>query len=276
MAPFIFRPTVILLVIVLITTLTGINLYLENLDLKGQLEVIETGQQSEDLCALKMSNEWLKNRVAILQKEKAVLLDTAVADLDQKSRIIESILKSVGVDIKVQLSRENSGGQFISSAEAANDKLIMRTDQYLDTIQNIPLGPPVPGVLTSKFGWRKDPINGKRAYHHGVDIRGERGSDVKATADGTVKLTNYTKGDGRYILIDHGNGFVTKYAHLNKSLVKKGDAVTRGQVIGLLGSTGRSTGPHVHYEIHYNDKLVNPIRFVRIARYLKKFQNKAG
>ena len=276
MAPFIFRPTVILLVIVLITTLTGINLYLENLDLKGQLEVIETGQQSEDLCALKMSNEWLKNRVAILQKEKAVLLDTAVADLDQKSRIIESILKSVGVDIQVQLSRENSGGQFISSAEAANDKLIMRTDQYLDTIQNIPLGPPVPGVLTSKFGWRKDPINGKRAYHHGVDIRGERGSDVKATADGTVKLTNYTKGDGRYVLIDHGNGFVTKYAHLNKSFVKKGDAVSRGQVIGLLGSTGRSTGPHVHYEIHYNDKLVNPIRFVRIARYLKKFQNKAG
>ena len=276
MAPFIFRPTVIFLVILLITTLTGINLYLENLDLKGKLAVIENAQQSEDLRALKMSNEWLKNRVAILQKEKAVLLDTAVADLDQKSRIIESILKSVGVDIKVQLSRENSGGQFISSAEAANDKLIMRTDQYLDTIQNIPLGPPVPGVLTSKFGWRKDPINGKRAYHHGVDIRGERGSDVKATADGTVKLTNYTKGDGRYILIDHGNGFVTKYAHLNKSLVKKGDAVSRGQVIGLLGSTGRSTGPHVHYEIHYNDKLVNPIRFVRIARYLKKFQNKAG
>ena len=276
MVPYIIRPTVILLVILLITTLTGINLYLENLDLKGQLAVVETEQQSEDLCSLKMSNEWLKNRVGVLQKEKAVLLDTAVANLDKKSRIIESVLKSVGVDIKVQLSRENTGGQFVSSAEAASDKLIMRTDQYLDTIQNIPLGAPVPGVLTSKFGWRKDPINGQRAYHHGVDIRGERGSDVKATADGTVKLSTYAEGDGRYILIDHGNGFVTKYAHLDKSLVKEGDAVSRGQVIGLLGCTGRTTGPHVHYEIHYNDELVNPIRFVRIARYLKKFQNITG
>jgi len=277
MAPYISRPTVILLLILLITTLTCIGLYLQNLDLKGRLAVLENERQNEELYSLKMSNEWLKNRVGVLQEEKAVLLDTAVADLDQKSRIIESILNSVGVDIKVHLSRENSGGPFISSAEAASDKLIMRTDQYLDTIQNIPLGAPVPGVLTSKFGWRRDPINGKRAYHRGVDIRGKRGSDVKATADGTVKLVNYAKeGDGRYILIDHGNGFITKYAHLKKSLVKKGDTVSRGQVIGLVGSTGRSTGPHVHYEIHYNDKIVNPTRFVRIARYLKKFQNKTG
>jgi len=276
MAPYISRPTVILSLILLITTLTGTGLYLENLDLKGRLAALDE-RQNEELCSLKMSNEWLKNRVAVLQEEKAVLLDTAVADLDQKTRVIESILNSVGVDIKVHLSRENSGGQFISSAEAASDKLIMRTDQYLDTIQNIPLGAPVPGVLTSRFGWRKDPINGKRAYHRGVDIRGERGSDVEATADGTVKLVNYTKdGDGRYILIDHGNGFVTKYAHLKKFLVKKGETVSRGQVIGLVGSTGRSTGPHVHYEIHYNDKIVNPTRFVRIARYLKKFQNKSG
>jgi len=276
MAPYISRPAAILSMILLITTLTGINLYLENLDLKGRLAVLETGQQNEELRSLKMSNEWLKNRLEVLQKEKAVLLDTAVADLDQKSRIIESILNSVGVDIKVQLSRENSGGPFTSAAEAASDQLIMRTDRYLDTIQNIPLGAPVPGVLTSKFGWRKDPINGKRAYHRGVDIRGKRGSDVKATADGTVKLENYTKGYGRYILIDHGNGFVTKYAHLRKCLVKKGEAVSRGQVIGLVGSTGRSTGPHVHYEIHYNNKIVNPTRFVRIARYLKKFPNKTG
>ena len=122
--------------------------------------------------------------------------------------------------------------------------------------------------------WRNDPINDKRAYHRGVDIRGKKGSDVKATANGIVKRENYDRGNGRYVLVDHGNGFITKYAHMKKSLVKKGDAVERGQVIGLVGSTGRSTGPHVHYEIHYDDKILNPTRFVRIARYLKRSQNK--
>jgi murein DD-endopeptidase MepM/ murein hydrolase activator NlpD len=202
----------------------------------------------------------LKNRVAVLQEEKAVLLDSAVADLNKKSRIIESILSNVGVDIQVQLSNENSGGPFASSSGGTRDDLILRTERYLDAIQNVPLGPPVPGVLTSRFGWRTDPINGKSAYHRGLDIRGRIGSDVK--------------GNGRYVLLDHGNGFRTKYAHLQKSLVQKGDTVARGQIVGLVGNSGRSTGPHVHYEIHYDDKIVNPTRFVRIAKYLNKGQKK--
>ena len=105
-----------------------------------------------------------------------------------------------------------------------------------------------------------------------MDIRGQAGSDVKATANGIVKKQSYDKGNGRYILVDHGNGFSTKYAHLKKSLVQKGDSVERGQVIALVGSTGRSTGPHVHYEIHYDGKILNPTRFVRIAKYLKRSQ----
>jgi murein DD-endopeptidase MepM/ murein hydrolase activator NlpD len=252
----------------------GTGFYMKSLALEKQLAGLEANMQLSEMQSLRMSNEWLKNRVAVLQEERAVLLDTAVADLDKKSRIIESILSSVGVDIKVQLSKENSGGPFTSSAENIGDELILRTDQYLDTMQDVPLGAPVPGVLTSRFGWRNDPINGKKAYHRGVDIRGRKGSDVKATANGIVKIENYDRGNGRYILVDHGNGFVTKYAHLKKSLIKTGDPVARGQVIGLVGSTGRSTGPHVHYEIHYDDKIVNPTRFVRIARYLNKSKKK--
>ena len=252
----------------------GIGFYTKSFISGEQFTGHEANKMFTELQSLRMSNEWLKNRVAFLQEERAVLLDTAVADLDKKSRIIESILSSVGVDIKVQVSNENSGGPFISSAGDTGNKLILRTDQYLDTIQNVPLGAPVPGVLTSRFGWRNDPINDKRAYHRGVDIRGKKGSDVKATANGIVKLENYDRGNGRYVLVDHGNGFITKYAHLKKNLVKKGDTVERGQVIGLVGNTGRSTGPHVHYEIHYDNKIVNPTRFVRIARYLKRSQNK--
>jgi len=252
----------------------GTGFYMKSLALEKQLAGLEANMQFEEMQSLRISNEWLKNRIAVLQEEKAVLLDTAVADLNKKSKIIESILNSVGVDIKVQLSNENSGGPFTSSAENISDELILRTGQYLDTLQNIPLGPPVPGVLTSRFGWRNDPINGKKAYHRGVDIRGRKGSDVKATANGIVKIENYDKGNGRYILVDHGNGFVTKYAHLKKSFITTGDSVTRGQAIGSVGSTGRSTGPHVHYEIHYDDKIVNPTRSVRIARYLNRSENK--
>jgi murein DD-endopeptidase MepM/ murein hydrolase activator NlpD len=266
---------VLLLFILVLGTLAGIGFFMKNVMLQDLLAKIETENTLVvELQQLKMSNDWLKNRVSILQEEKAELLDSAVADLNQKSQVIESILDSVGVDIEIQVSNENSGGPFTSSFGGPQDELIFRTDKYLDTILNVPLGAPVPGVLTSKFGKRIDPINGKSAYHRGVDIRGRMGSDVKATGAGTVKTLIYDNGIGRYIVLDHGNGFRTKYAHLKKSLVQKGDIVQRGQVIGLVGNSGRSTGPHVHYEISYDDKIVNPTKFVRIAKYLKKGKEK--
>ena len=260
---------VVLLFVFFLGILAGIGLSHTSTLLQSLLPGAENARPAE-MQSLRMSNEWLKNRVAVLQEEKAALLDSAVADLNRKSRIIESILNSVGVDIRVQVSNKNSGGPFTSSRAGTRDELILRTDRYLDTMQNVPLGPPLPGVLTSRFGQRIDPINGEAAYHRGVDIKGRMGADVKATADGTVITQNYDKSSGRYVVLDHGNGFKTKYAHLKKSLVQMGDTVARGQVIGLVGSSGRSTGPHVHYEIHYEDKIVNPTKFVRIAKYLNK------
>lgn len=259
---------VVLLFVFFLCTLAGIGFFLKSLALQDKVASLETeNAQLAEFQTLRMSNEWLKNRVVVLQEEKALLLDSAVAELKKKSRIIESILSSVGVDIEVQVSNANSGGPFTSSSARTRDELILRTDRYLDAIQNVPLGAPIPGVITSTFGQRIDPINGRQAFHQGVDIRGPLGSDVKATAEGTVTVQNYDKVNGRYIVLDHGNGFRTKYGHLKKSLVQKGDTVERGQLIGLVGNSGRSTGPHVHYEIHYGDRIVNPIRFVRIAKY---------
>jgi murein DD-endopeptidase MepM/ murein hydrolase activator NlpD len=265
----------VLLFLLFLGTLAGAGFFIQCLVL--QEKVAGIGDEKTliaELQSLKMSNEWLKNRVAVLQEEKALLIDNAVADLNEKSRVIESILNSVGVDIQIEESKENSGGPFTSSGLEARGDLIFKTERYLDTLQNVPLGAPVPGVITSRFGNRLDPINGEPAYHRGVDIRGRMGSDVKATADATVLIQNYDKLRGRYIVLDHGNGFRTKYAHLKKGLVQKGDLVKRGQVIGLVGNSGRSTGPHLHYEIQYNDKIVNPTRFVRIAKYLKRANKK--
>jgi murein DD-endopeptidase MepM/ murein hydrolase activator NlpD len=262
---------IVLLFILFLGAIAGISLLVQNMALQQKLTGLEVEHtRFDEIKSLKMSNEWLKNRVAVLQEEKATLLDNAVADLSQKTKVIESILRSVGVNIPIQESTENSGGPFTRYGFETKDDLILQTDRYLDTVLNVPLGAPIPGVITSKFGKRVDPINGEPAYHRGVDIRGKMGSEVRATAGGTVLIQSYTKSRGRYLLLDHGNGFRTRYCHLQKSLVHKGDTVKRGQAIGLVGSSGRSTGPHVHYEIHYNNKIVNPIRFVRVSKYLNK------
>jgi murein DD-endopeptidase MepM/ murein hydrolase activator NlpD len=261
----------VLLFILFLSSLAGMDFFLRSVALQQKVARVDVEKaQVDELQRLRKSNALLKNRMAVLQEEKARILDSAVADLSTKTKAIESLLNSVGVDIQVQESTRNSGGPFTQYGQEPKDELILQTARYLNTIHNVPLGAPVPGVLTSKFGKRIDPINGKPAYHRGVDIRGRMGTDVKATAAGTVVIQNYNKSSGRYLVLDHGNGFRTRYAHLKKSLVQKGDIVQRGQVIGLVGNSGRSTGPHVHYEIRYQDKIVNPTRFLRIAKDLNR------
>ncbi len=118
------------------------------------------------------------------------------------------------------------------------------------------------GWLSSDYGMRKDPFNGKPAMHKGVDFAGKEGAAVIATASGVVSWADNRYGYGQMVEINHGDGLKTRYGHNQKLLVKVGDVVTKGQVVALMGSTGRSTGPHVHYEILQNNVQINPIKFV--------------
>ena len=122
---------------------------------------------------------------------------------------------------------------------------------------------PVTGPITSFFGQRIDPFNGEGAFHSGVDISCAYGQPVMAPADGTVTYADMHPGYGRMIEIDHGNGIVTRYGHLSGFAVADGQSVRRGQVIGYVGLSGRSTGPHLHYEVRVNDTPVNPHQFLR-------------
>lgn len=116
--------------------------------------------------------------------------------------------------------------------------------------------------FAASFGYRKDPIYGDVRMHQGIDLAGAKNSPVYATGDGTVESINYEyNGYGRYIILDHGFGYKTRYAHLNDALVYEGQKVKRGERIGLLGSTGKSTGPHVHYEVIYMGRPVNPYNY---------------
>ncbi len=255
--------TCFLLTLLVCTSVFSISLYSRKAELAAKVVDL-----SKEVRTATNATDILASQVESLEQEKELLLQDALEDLNHKSRLIESILSTVGVEIKVDESKRNSGGPFTAFSNKETEDLIFKVEQYLETIQTVPLGAPVPGTITSQYGRRKDPVNSRSAFHEGVDIRGRLGSDVKATADGRVVKVGADPGYGRFVVLEHANGFRTMLGHLQKTLVKEGQEVKRGDVVGLLGNSGRSTGPHVHYEIHYKDKLVDPVKFMRVARYL--------
>lgn len=130
-----------------------------------------------------------------------------------------------------------------------------------------PAGRPIgKGWLSSYYGMRTDPFHGRKEMHKGIDFAGKNGSDVLATAQGVVTWAGKRSGYGLLVEINHGNGYTTRYGHFEKLLVKTGDKVLPAQKIGLMGSSGRSTGPHVHYEVLRNGKQINPTRYVNASR----------
>lgn len=139
-------------------------------------------------------------------------------------------------------------------------------DRELDA-SLLPTGLPVrSGYASSSYGRRADPFSGFSSFHKGVDFAGPRGSDVLTVADGVVQFVGRINGYGNAVEIDHGNGYMTRYAHNSENLVALGDRVKAGQVIAKMGSTGRSTGSHVHFEVWLDGRVVNPAQYLRNAR----------
>ncbi len=207
-------------------------------------------------------------------KQTATLTDMEV-QVDTKARHIRSVLADLGVDINKAAG--GVGGPFIpvkapSSGASAFERQLYRIHfgraqigRYTQTLVTVPVRRPVKGDfdMSSPFGMRMDPFLGRPALHSGLDIRGDTGEPVQATANGRVTTAGREGGYGNLVEIDHGNGLTTRYAHLHTIGVKTGQQVRIGQVIGTIGSTGRSTGPHLHYETRINDEAVNPQRFLR-------------
>lgn len=121
---------------------------------------------------------------------------------------------------------------------------------------------PVSGQMTSPFGWRTDPITGNPRFHGGIDIAAPTGMPVYAPQAGYVMYSGVYGGYGNVVVLNHGNSLYTLYGHNSQLLVKAGQSVYRGQPISLVGSTGRSTGPHLHFEVHYNKQYVNPVSYL--------------
>jgi murein DD-endopeptidase MepM/ murein hydrolase activator NlpD len=149
-------------------------------------------------------------------------------------------------------------GLLSSRLDVVEEKLSLEADRLALT----PTLAPTAGVLTAGFGMRDDPFNGQREFHTGIDISTPTGNRVYAPAGGTVVRVGWDKGYGRIVLVSHGFGVTTLFGHLDTARVTEGQHVHRGDLLALVGSTGRSTGPHLHYEVHVNGKPVNPLDYV--------------
>ncbi|RLC09442.1 MAG: M23 family peptidase [Deltaproteobacteria bacterium] len=148
------------------------------------------------------------------------------------------------------------------SQEEGFDLLLKHLIDQGNLLARTPAIRPTDGMVTSKFGMRRSPFTGRSEFHKGLDIANRKGTPVFATADGTVIYADAKSFWGNLIVIDHGHGMVTRYAHLNKFLKKSGDTVKRGEKIAEIGNTGRSTGPHLHYEVNLNGTPIDPTKYI--------------
>jgi len=214
-----------------------------------------------------------------IERRQSAALAQMAERYEGKARKVRGVLADLG--LKLAQSAPASGGPFVpiritNDAQGferalARVSLARSEAQKLDTaLINVPVRVPVTGDidLTSTFGVRVDPFLHIPAMHTGLDFRGEIGEPVHATAAGTVDSAGWSGGYGRMVEIDHGNGFATRYGHLSEIDVVVGQKIRIGQVIGKLGSTGRSTGPHLHYETRVDGEAVNPEKFLNAGTKL--------
>ena len=206
-------------------------------------------------------------------------------DAQRNADAISDALEVAGLPVERGISesdaaRSDVGGPLIPvNSSTMFESKVRDLDEVLDTLdqlkneaRRLPLANPAPGhVVTSPFGVRTDPIIGTAALHSGIDFRAPIGMAARTTASGIVVKAGWNGGYGRMVEVDHGQGYATRYGHLDEILVKVGDKVASGDVIGRTGSSGRSTGPHLHYEVRHNGEAVNPLRFLRIGKQIAQY-----
>jgi len=185
--------------------------------------------------------------------------------IDEDLSTINHYLKARGIQTAFKGPQGGEADNDIISTDEISNFYDGYLNKIIYNISYTPLGYPFPGTITSTFGHRENPFGGENVEtHKGLDIRGAIGSPVKAMAKGEVEFAGLRGGFGNCIMLKHGNGFETLYGHLSKILVRVGQKIDIGQQIGLIGSTGRSTGPHLHYEIHKNGEKIDPKNFLTL------------
>ncbi|MEQ8503772.1 MAG: peptidoglycan DD-metalloendopeptidase family protein [Rhodospirillales bacterium] len=276
------------------TSLSGRNFALkDNLNaVESDLHLIMTERNKAQTDSSRMRNrvEELTSRLKELQETEGEVVQRMNERAGDQIASLEKVIELTGLEPDSLLGVSDNGnsgvgGPFIPveqdglpasdlKIELANlDRNLNRLESLQESIARVPLSPPMNSYyITSSFGKRKDPMTNRWSAHYGVDLGGPMKSSIYSTAAGKVTYAGWKGRYGRLIEIDHGFGLKTRFAHLSKILVKVGQEVKFHDKIGLLGSTGRSTGPHLHYEVVFNNKSLNPLKFIRAGKYV--FKNK--
>ncbi|RWD71712.1 MAG: M23 family metallopeptidase [Mesorhizobium sp.] len=206
---------------------------------------------------------------------------TTLADSAYKNAdAITQALEAAGLPVDSELNKSDVGGPLVPlDPRLVFDSKVKELDEALDALDGVkkearklPLANPAPGhPVTSPFGVRTDPILGSAALHTGMDFRAPIGMPAKVTAAGIVTRAGWAGGYGRMVEVDHGNGFATRYGHLSEIDVTVGQKLAAGDIIGKTGSSGRSTGPHLHYEVRHDGEAVDPLRFLTVGKKVAQY-----
>lgn len=227
----------------------------------------------DQLEALRSENTDLKEVNASFE-DSISDLRTKLVEYEERTRKLAILAGletlNTGSDVGIGGTEELAGEheQLVELSDRADglsgalDQVRERLDERARWISSMPTISPAKGITTSRFGHRRDPITGSRAFHQGIDISAAPGAPVYASADGIVTSAGWNGGLGRAVYISHGYGLSTRYGHLSRVAVEEGTKVKRGDVIGYVGNTGRSTGYHLHYEVHEDGKARNPMGYI--------------
>jgi murein DD-endopeptidase MepM/ murein hydrolase activator NlpD len=242
------------------------------------------------LAFLQKENSKHQEQIASLT-EKIVIIQKKLTELNDFDRKLRTMVNLEPTRVSPHFvgmgGSDPAGSSSRAAAEKLNQKMVRSMHKSLDEIESeisvqliertellsylnkqklllasTPSVWPTKGWISSEFGYRLSPFTDEREFHKGIDICNKRGSTIIAPANGVVSSIETDAGYGKMLIINHSYGLVTRYAHLDKVLVKRGQAVERGQEIALVGNTGRTTGPHLHYEVHLNGVPVNPLRYI--------------
>ncbi|MFQ5788254.1 MAG: M23 family metallopeptidase, partial [Thermodesulfobacteriota bacterium] len=206
----------------------------------------------------------LNNQTDVLSEmtKDELILKSRLIEIEEKLLEMEELLDKKGINKKLAV-----GGEYIPADSldlSYFDNMEKGIDELFNAMKGFPLGKPIKTHIESDFGYRKDPFHSKPAFHPGIDFDAKYGQTVFATADGIVEKAGWYHSYGRTVIINHQNGYQTLYGHLSKVTVKNGQKVNTGDIIGKAGSTGRSTGTHLHYEILNGGKKINPSKFLTL------------
>ncbi len=266
-----------------------------NFSIKDDINTIEGDLQSaltERNSALFESTQMrrdikvLENKLVDLEEKENSTVDLLIEQTESQVLNMERLIEIAGLDVDDVMEGDDSlvagqGGPFIEikpdgrpggrlSSKLTNlENKLAYSESLQSVLRKMPMAAPLQGYyITSNFGKRRDPVNRKWSMHYGMDMGAAPRSAITAPAPGKVIHAGWKGNFGKLLEIDHGAGIVTRYGHLSKIMVKKGQTVSFGEKVAIIGSTGRSTGRHLHYEVMFKDKGIDPMKFVKAGRYV--------